>query len=137
MSRPRQRIPVNGPQGGIPGAFAGLELDSFSSSESEFREQAFSASVAGGARSGASRRASGRVVLRRSTAHRGGKVVIVIEGFELHHTLAEIEALARRLRAHCGCGGTVAGRVVELQGDQAPRIRAFLEAEGFRVSGEK
>ena len=40
----------------------------------------------------------GRVVLRRETAHRAGKVVIVIDDFAPHIGLAAIEELGRRLR---------------------------------------
>ena len=77
----------------------------------------------------------GRVVLRRETAHRGGKVVIVIDDFAPHIGLAAIEELGRRLRNACGCGGTIRERRIELQGNQAGRIRAFLEDEGFKVAG--
>ncbi len=137
MSRPRQRISVDGPQGGFAGAFAGLEIEGLPSLEIGCPQQASSKGVESGNKNNTPQRFCGRVVLRRLTAHRGGKVVIAIDGFEAHHTGADIDALARRLRAHCGCGGTVSERVVELQGDQVARIRAFLEAEGFRVSGEK
>jgi len=77
----------------------------------------------------------GRVVLRKETAHRGGKAVIVVHDFPTHHSPVFIENLAKRLRKSCGCGGTVNGREIEIQGDQAPRIRALLESEGFRVAG--
>jgi translation initiation factor 1 len=77
----------------------------------------------------------GRVVLRRETAHRGGKVVIVIDDFAPHISLASIEELGRRLRNACGCGGTIRQRAIELQGNQAAKIRAFLEEEGFQVAG--
>jgi translation initiation factor 1 len=77
----------------------------------------------------------GRVVLSRLTAHRGGKTVLAIEGFGAQHTDAAIEALAKRLRNRCGCGGTVRGRVVELQGDQPSRVREVLQDEGFQVAG--
>jgi len=79
----------------------------------------------------------GRVVLRRETAHRAGKVVIVVDGFAPHIGLAAIEELGRRLRQTCGCGGAIRERTIELQGDQAAKIRAFLEAEGFQVAGVK
>jgi translation initiation factor 1 len=75
------------------------------------------------------------VVLRRETAHRGGKVVVFIDDFAPHISLAAIEELGRRLRNACGCGGTVRGRGIELQGNQPAKIRAFLEAEGFQVAG--
>jgi len=77
----------------------------------------------------------GRVVLRRETAHRGGKVVIVIDDFAPGISLASIEELGRRLRNACGCGGTIRQRSIELQGNQAAKIRAFLEDEGFQVAG--
>src|ERR1700709_2293807 len=75
----------------------------------------------------------GRVVLRREKAHRGGKTVIVIDDFAPNISLKYIESLAAKLKAACGCGGTTRERTIEIQGDQPGRIRAFLEAEGFRV----
>jgi len=77
----------------------------------------------------------GRVVLRRETAQRGGKTVIVIHDFATHLPVSVIEATAKKVRSACGCGGTVKGRTIEIQGDQAGKIRAFLEGEGFQVAG--
>ena len=77
----------------------------------------------------------GRVVLQRETAKRGGKTVIVIKDFATHLPQSVIETVARRLRSACGCGGTVKEKRIEIQGDQAARIRAVLEAEGFEVAG--
>jgi translation initiation factor 1 len=74
-------------------------------------------------------------VLRRETAHRGGKTVLVVDGFGEQHASADIEALAKRLRAACGCGGTVRERAMELQGDFSGKVRQLLEAEGFSVAG--
>jgi len=87
------------------------------------------------ARSAVSPRKRGRVILRRETAHRGGKTVIVVYDFSTNISYQEIEDLGRRLRNACGCGGTVHERLIELQGDQPARIRAFLEREGFQVAG--
>lgn len=78
---------------------------------------------------------SGRVVLRREKSGRGGKVVVVVDGFEPQWTDAAIETLGRKARQACGCGGTVNGRSLELQGDQPQRVRQFLEERGFRVAG--
>lgn len=77
----------------------------------------------------------GRVVLRREKAHRGGKTVIVIHDFAPNIGQRYIESLAGKLKATCGCGGTTREREIEIQGDQPGRIRALLEAEGFRVAG--
>ena len=77
----------------------------------------------------------GRVVLRREKAQRGGKTVVVVSDFEARISEAEIEDLARKARQACGCGGTVREREIELQGDNAPKVRTFFEGAGFRVAG--
>jgi len=77
----------------------------------------------------------GRVVLRRELARRGGKTVIVVHDFATHLPVSVIETIAKRIRTTCGCGGTVKGRTIEIQGDQPARVRSVLEAEGFEVAG--
>lgn len=128
MAAPKQRIPLNAPQSGLNSAFAGLQLEGLPSGPTL---------ELGGNPPPPKVVRCGRVVLRREKAHRGGKVVVVIDGFEERHSEEEIEALAKRLRAACGCGGTVRGRMVELQGEQTGRARSFLENEGFQVAGER
>jgi translation initiation factor 1 len=130
MSRPKIKIPVTGPSGGMGGAFANLELTGLP----DFEPVAQASSCGGGVQRTPS---PGRVVLSRLTAHRGGKTVLVLDGFGPQHTDAAIEALAKQLRAGCGCGGTVRGRVVELQGDQPGRVREWMESRGFQVAGVK
>ena len=77
----------------------------------------------------------GRVVLRKETAHRGGKSVIIVDDFAAHIGLGTIEDLLKKLRKACGCGGAIKDRSIELQGDQPEKIRALLQSEGFRVAG--
>ena len=77
----------------------------------------------------------GRVVLRREKSERGGKTVVVVSDFATHISEMEIEGFARKARQSCGCGGTVRGREIELQGDNPPQVRAFFEKAGFRVAG--
>lgn len=77
----------------------------------------------------------GRIVLRREKSQRGGKTVVVVGDFAAHWSAEEIMELARRAKQFCGCGGTVAGREIELQGDDPARVRRFFEGEGFRVAG--
>ena len=77
----------------------------------------------------------GRVVLRRETAHRGGRTVIVIHDFPPAMNKPALEELARDLRHAIGTGGTVRERTIEMQGDQPGKIRAFLENRGFAVAG--
>lgn len=124
MSRdPKKKIPVSAPQSGLNQAFAQLDLGPL-------------AAGPGPAPGPADPQWKlGRVVLRRETAQRGGKTVIVVHDFATHLPASVIEKTARTLRQQCGCGGTVKGRTIEIQGDQAGRIRAVLEKEGFQVAG--
>lgn len=77
----------------------------------------------------------GRVLLRRETAHRGGKTVVVVYDFATHLPHSQIEKVAKKLRAACSTGGTVKDRSIEIQGDQIAKVRETLEAEGFIVGG--
>jgi len=77
----------------------------------------------------------GRVVLRKEKARRGGKTVIVVDDFATHLPMSVIESVAKKLRAGCGCGGTVKERRIEVQGEQAGKVREILEGEGFEVAG--
>lgn len=77
----------------------------------------------------------GKVNLQRETAHRGGKTVIVIKDFATHLPQSVIETIGKRVKQACGCGGTVKDKRIEIQGDNVAKIRAVLEAEGFRVGG--
>ena len=79
----------------------------------------------------------GRVLLRRETAHRGGKTVVVVYDFASHLPVSIIEKVAKKLRTACSTGGTVKDRTIEIQGDQVAKIRATLETEGFLVAGVK
>src|SRR5258708_38160766 len=54
----------------------------------------------------------GRVVLRRETAHRGGKTVIVVDQFATHLPLSVIENVAKKFRVSCVCGGPVKGTIM-------------------------
>ncbi|MEX2044201.1 MAG: translation initiation factor [Opitutus sp.] len=73
----------------------------------------------------------GRVDVRRETGGRGGKTVTVIDGFT-GIGLPEKEQLARKMRAACGCGGTVKGGAIEIQGDQRGTVARILGEAGFR-----
>jgi translation initiation factor 1 len=73
----------------------------------------------------------GRVDIRRETGGRGGKTVTVIDGF-VGIGLTEKEQLAKKMRAACGCGGTVKDGAIEIQGDQRDTIARILSDAGFR-----
>jgi len=76
-----------------------------------------------------------RIVLRREKARRGGKTVVVVSQFPTHLSPPELENLCRDARKSLGCGGTLEGREIELQGDQPDRVRAFFEKLGYQVGG--
>ena len=73
----------------------------------------------------------GRVDIKRETGGRGGKTVTVISGF-VGIGLPEKEQLAKKMRAACGCGGTVKDGQIEIQGDQRETIARILTEAGFR-----
>lgn len=73
----------------------------------------------------------GRVDVRRETGNRGGKTVTVVTGF-IGIGLPEKEQLAKKMRAACGCGGTVKDGQIEIQGDQRETVARILSEAGFR-----
>ena len=73
----------------------------------------------------------GRADVRRETGNRGGKTVTVIDGFT-GIGLPEKEQLAKKMRAACGCGGTVKDGAIEIQGDQRTTVARILTEAGFR-----
>jgi translation initiation factor 1 len=81
------------------------------------------------------KRRLGRVVLRKETAQRGGKVVVVAYDFPPTTTQSDLEALAKGLRQALGTGGSVQDRTIEIQGFQPEKVRAFLQFSGYDVAG--
>lgn len=74
-----------------------------------------------------------KLLLRRSTAHRGGKTVLVLEGFSPAWSAAKLHELLHEMKAKLGCGGKLEGRTMEIQGEQADRLQPLLESRGFAV----
>lgn len=71
----------------------------------------------------------GAVRVGREVKGRAGKGVTTVTGLPL--ALAEIEALATRLKKRCGSGGTVRDGVIEIQGDHRDVIVAELVKSGL------
>lgn len=74
----------------------------------------------------------GRIELRREKSGRGGKTVTTLSGFAIHLPLGELDKLAFDLKKSCACGGTLKGRMIELQGDVRDKAFAELEKRGFQ-----
>ncbi len=62
---------------------------------------------------------------------RYGKIVTKVEGIE--DTAIDINKLAKILKNRCAAGGTVKGRVIELQGDHKKKASAVLKDNGYNV----
>jgi translation initiation factor 1 len=71
-----------------------------------------------------------RAVIRMERSGRGGKEVTVVEHLAL--PAGELEKWLRALKSSLGCGGTVEGDAIVLQGDHRKRLPALLTARGVR-----
>jgi translation initiation factor 1 len=71
-----------------------------------------------------------RAVVRMERSGRGGKEATVIE--QLNLTPGEREDWLTALKAALGCGGTVEGETLMLQGDQRKRLPKLLAERGVQ-----
>jgi translation initiation factor 1 len=71
----------------------------------------------------------GSIRVGREVKGRAGKGVTTVAGLPLG--VAEIDALATRLKKRCGSGGTVRDGVIEIQGDHRDVIVAELAKAGW------
>ncbi len=72
----------------------------------------------------------GKIVVAKTRAGRGGKTVTMVRG--LRGDAAALDAIARELKRAMGCGAVVEGDAIVVQGEQGPRLRAWLEARGAK-----
>jgi translation initiation factor 1 len=72
----------------------------------------------------------GKIVVRRERKGHGGKTATIVAGIDL--PAHDLERLARALCRALGCGASVDGDRLVVQGDQALRIQAWLAAQGAR-----
>jgi translation initiation factor 1 len=71
-----------------------------------------------------------KIVLRREKKGRGGKTATVVEGIK--RPPSALERIARDLRQALGCGASVEGDTIVVQGDMAARIEPWLVARGAK-----
>jgi len=71
-----------------------------------------------------------RAVVRMERKQRGGKEVTVVDKLALPP--AELEKWCRELKQALGCGGSVDGELIILQGDLRQRLPAVLLARGVQ-----
>ncbi len=67
-----------------------------------------------------------KLALQRSRKGRGGRTVTLVRGL----ASADLEVWAKRARKALGCGASVEGDAVVLQGDIGDRAAAWLSAQG-------
>ncbi|PJG84651.1 stress response translation initiation inhibitor YciH [Conservatibacter flavescens] len=73
----------------------------------------------------------GIVRIQRQTSGRKGAGVSLITGLDLSDS--ELKLLAAELKKRCGCGGSVKGGVIEIQGEKRDLLKQLLEQKGFVV----
>lgn len=126
-----KKIPVSAPQAPLATPFAGLELSGLPPGPVEPESGAGgSGEVENDTLPGGK---LGRVAFRKEKSGRSGKTVTVAFGFLETISEGQLERLAREARQALGCGGTLSGREIELQGDVVDRARVFFAGRGFRV----
>ena len=69
--------------------------------------------------------------LHRESKGRGGKAVTLVKNLTL--TEADLKALAKKLKAACGSGGTVKEGIIEIQGEHREKIAEALGKIGYKV----
>lgn len=70
--------------------------------------------------------------VKLDTSGRRGKKVTMITNIQ--HNPQVIEDLEKKLKKHCGAGGTSYAKTIEIQGNHVDKVRKFLEKEGHKVS---
>ena len=73
----------------------------------------------------------GIVRVQRETKGRGGKAVTVVRG--VPGDASALLRLGQELKAACGSGGTVKDGTIEVQGDHAEKVMAWLQQRGYKV----
>ena len=68
-----------------------------------------------------------RIVL--DTRHRAGKTVTAIVGFI--GTVEDLESLGKKIKTHCGSGGSVKDNEIIIQGDHREKILQWLLKNGY------
>lgn len=77
--------------------------------------------------------ASQKLNIRLETKHRGGKTATVITGFQGKSD--DLESLGKKLKTHCGTGGSAKDGEIIIQGDQQAKVKVWLQKEGYKVTG--
>lgn len=73
-----------------------------------------------------------KIRVRLETKHRGGKAVTLVENYQASEE--EQADLGKKLKTHCGTGGSVKDGEILIQGDQRDKVLAWLHKNGFSAA---
>lgn len=73
-----------------------------------------------------------KVRIRLDTRQRAGKAVTLVEGFA--GKKEDLEDLGKKLKTHCGTGGSVKDGAIIVQGDQRDKILSWLLNNGYTLA---
>jgi translation initiation factor 1 len=73
-----------------------------------------------------------KLKVRLDTKQRAGKAVTLVESFIGNKD--DLEDLGKKLKTHCGTGGSVKEGIIIIQGDQRDKILQWLLKNGYSSS---
>lgn len=76
-------------------------------------------------------KSDGIIRIRREVKGRKGKTVTPLFGFDLDD--AALKHLGKKLKQHCGTGGSVKDGVIIIQGDHRKNVEQVLKKQGYTV----
>ena len=67
--------------------------------------------------------------IRMETKHRAGKAVTIVDGFSGKDD--DLQELGKKLKTHCGTGGTAKDGEIIIQGDHREKVKQWLLKNGY------
>jgi translation initiation factor 1 len=69
--------------------------------------------------------------IRLETKHRAGKADTIVDGFSGKDE--DLQDLGKKLKTHCGTGGSAKDGEIIIQGDQREKVKQWLSKNGYVV----